>query len=86
MVLRNYSGCLERQVNEAVRITMFDGGMIMNSKSEWNQAPLVRVVPTNGLQEEQYGLLEGAGGKGWARGQIRSRRWQEREGDQRAGY
>ena len=69
-VLRNYSGCLEGQVNEAVRITMFDGDIIMNSKSEGNQAPLVRVVPTNGLQEEQSGLLDATGGRGWARGRA----------------
>ena len=69
-VLRNYYGCLERQVNKAVRITMFDGDMIMKSKSEWNQAPLVRVVPTNGLQEDQSGLLGDTGGRGWTRGRA----------------
>ena len=42
-----------RQVNEAVRIEMSKADCIMNSKSEFHQAPLVRVVPVNGLVEEQ---------------------------------
>ena len=45
--------CLVRQVNEAVRIMISEAGCIMNSKSEFHQAPLVRVVPTTGLLEEQ---------------------------------
>ena len=68
-VLRNYASCMERQVNEAVRITMFKGDMMLNSKSEWQEAPKVRVVPVQGLQEEQTVSLAGAaGGRGWARG------------------
>ena len=43
-----FSGCLERQVNEAVRIGSSKADSIMNSKTEFNQAPLVRVVPVSG--------------------------------------
>ena len=38
----------------------------MNSKAEWHQAPLVRVVPVTGLQEDQVAggdpRQEGGGG------------------------
>ena len=49
----------------------------MNSKSEFHQAPLVRVVPVNGLVEEQGAGVDprqpggggrGAGGRGRGRG------------------
>ena len=40
--------CLVRQVNEAVRIMISEAGRVMNSKSEFHQALLVRVVPTSG--------------------------------------
>ena len=42
-----------RQVNEAVRIEMSTADCVMNSKAEFHQAPLVRVVPVTGLLEEQ---------------------------------
>ena len=47
--------CLELQVNEAVRITGMGADIILNSKTEWPQAPMVRVVPTTGLHDEQIG-------------------------------
>ena len=53
-----FSSCLARQINEAVRIAMSKSDCIMNSKSEFHQAPLVRVIPVMGLVEEQ-----GAGGE-----------------------
>ena len=40
-------------MNEAVRIEMSKADCMMNSKSEFHQAPLIRVVPVAGLQEEQ---------------------------------
>ena len=52
-VLGCFSGCLERQVNEAVRIGSSKADSIMNSKAEFHQAPLVRVVPVVGLEQEQ---------------------------------
>ena len=56
-VIGSFQSCLERQINEAVRITSSQADFIMNSKSEFHQAPIVRVVATNGLQSEQ--------GEGW---------------------
>ena len=65
-VLGVFWSCLSRQVNEAVRIEMSTADCIMNSKAEWHQAPLVRVVPVTGLQEEQVAggdpRQEGGGG------------------------
>ena len=52
VVARFYS-CLVRQVNEAVRTEMSEADCVMNSKAEFHQSPLVRVVPVNGLQQEQ---------------------------------
>ena len=52
-VVGSFHSCLERQINEAVRITSSQADFIMNSKSEFHQAPIVRVVTTNGLQTEQ---------------------------------
>ena len=72
-----FRSCLVRQVNEAVRIEMSTADCVMNSKSEFHQAPLVRVVPLNGLVEEQGvgvdprqpgGGGRGAGGRGRGRG------------------
>ena len=48
-----FQSCLTRQVNEAVRIEMSTADCVMNSKAEFHQAPLVRVVPVTGLLEEQ---------------------------------
>ena len=38
--LRSFSSCLARQINEAVRITSSSATIIMNSKSEFHQAPI----------------------------------------------
>ena len=51
--LGSFQSCLERQVNEAVRIGSSKAECIMNSKAEFHQAPLVRVVTVVGLEEEQ---------------------------------
>ena len=39
-----FFSCLVRQINEAVRKEMSPAQCVMNSKAEWHQAPLVRVV------------------------------------------
>ena len=65
-VLKMHRTPLVRQVNEAVRIIISKAECILNSKSEWHQAPLVRIVPTSGLQEDQgagRGSLQPAGMK-----------------------
>jgi hypothetical protein len=51
--LKNFSSCLQRQVNEAVRITSSKATVIMNSKSEWHQSPIIRVVASSGLHASQ---------------------------------
>ena len=45
--------CLSKQVHEADRILRTDAEIILNSKSEFHHTTLIRVVGTNGLQEEQ---------------------------------
>ena len=57
------SSCLVRQVNEAVRIGISDAECLMNSKSEFHQAPLVRLVATTGLQDEQEERLDAVRGR-----------------------
>ena len=80
-MLRSFKSCLERQVNEAVRIMTTSADIVLNSKSEFRQAPIIRVVPTNGLQEEQEEASRsstrargfpgaGRGGRGLARGRT----------------
>ena len=75
-VLKIHRTALVRQVNEAVRIIISKAECIMNSKTEWHQAPLVRIIPVSGLQEEQgtargslqQGGERGRGGRGRGRG------------------
>ena len=66
-----FNSCLARQVNEAVRIEMSTADCVMNSKAEFHQAPLVRVVPVTGLLEEQEAGADprqpGGGGRGAGR-------------------
>ena len=71
-VLKMQRTLLVRQVNDAVRITISKAEHILNSQSEWHQAPLVRIVSMSGLQEDQgagrESLLqvgERGGGGGW---------------------
>ena len=52
-VLKSFKSCLERQTNEAVRITCSKAEVVLNSKSEFHQAPIRRVVNTAGLQALQ---------------------------------
>ena len=65
-VLRTFKSCLDRQVNEAVRINISKADIVMNSKSEFRQAPVKRVVPA-WPGEEAGGRPGGeAGGRPWA--------------------
>ena len=67
-----FSSALLRQVNEAFIIIIAKAECILNSKSEWHQAPLVRIVPMSGLQEDQGAgrgsLLQGGEKRGRGRG------------------
>ena len=70
--LRGFNSCLQRQVNEAVRITNSKAEVVMNSKSEFHQAPIVRVAVEAGLQlaqgEEEEVVARGRGRGGRGRG------------------
>ena len=48
-----FKSCLERQVNEAVRIASSEADHVLNSRSEFHQAPIIRQVVTRGLLGEQ---------------------------------
>ena len=60
-VLGSFQSAKARQVNEGVRIQRSKADCQMNSKSEFHQHPVVRVVPVRGLQQEQ-GEDRGRGG------------------------
>ena len=52
--LRSFTNALQRQFNEAVRITSTKAEVIvMKSKNEWHQATIVRVVASTGLHGDQ---------------------------------
>ena len=70
-VVGTFQSCLVRQVNEGVRIKR-SKAELMNSKGEFHQHPVVRVVPTRGLQNEPGEVAGGRGGRGQARGAGRS--------------
>ena len=66
-IIQCHTSSLCRQVHEAVRITRTQAEIILNSKSEFHQATLVRVVATTGLQEDQSSAssqVVGAGADG----------------------
>ena len=66
-VIGNFHSCLVRQVNEGVRIKRSKADLI-NSKAEFHQHPVVRVVPKRGLQNEPGELAGGGRGQGQIRG------------------
>ena len=85
VVLRSFRSCMERQIDEAVRISSSQATVLMKSKSEFHQAPMVRVVVTSGLhssQGEEEGYVpirrprggtrgtRGRGGRGQRRGLV----------------
>ena len=51
--LGSFRSCLKRQVNESVRISSSQADILLNSKSEFHQAPLTRLVAFTGLHGEQ---------------------------------
>ena len=67
-VCGRFHSCLVRQVDEAVRIDSSKADCLMNSKTEFHQAPLVRVVPTTGLLDEQEDRVELRERRGRGRG------------------
>ena len=71
-VVGTFQSCLARQVNEGVRIKR-SRAQLMNSKGEFHQHPVVRVVPMRGLNNEPGEMAggRGRGGRGQARGRAR---------------
>ena len=69
-VLQSFHSSMARQVNEGVRIKRSKADCLMNSKSEFHQHPVVRVVPMRGLQQEQ-GEAVAEQGRGRGRGRRR---------------
>ena len=51
--LRSFKSCLTRQVNKPVRIFASKADMLLNSKNEFHQALLSRLVAVTGLQGSQ---------------------------------
>ena len=81
--LRSFRSCLKRQVKEAVSISSSQPDILLNSKSEFHQAPLTRLVAFMGLHgdqgEHQAGqAFPGDGGAG-AEGRARAGRRNEGE-------
>ena len=72
-VLGSFKSCLQRQTNEAVRIVSSEAKYIMNSRSEFHQAPITRVVVSSGLELEQGEETVGMRGRGRGNGGRRSR-------------
>ena len=70
--LGTFSSCLSRQTNEAVRILNSKAQTVMNSKSEFQQAPILRVIIARGLELEQ-GEARGYQ-QGWSQGGRRGGR------------
>ena len=83
-VIKHHPSSLGRQVHEAVRISRTAAEIILNSKSEFHQAPLIRVVATSGLQEEQSRASSQGVGVG-ARSRPAVRRTRGRGRPRRAG-
>ena len=63
VVVGNFHSWSVRQVNERVRIKR-SKAELMNSKAEFHQHPVVRIVPTRGLQNEPGELAGGRRGGG----------------------
>jgi hypothetical protein len=80
-VTGNFIGAEERQINEGAHVTESRANRILNSKSEWNQPPIFRIViETGNSQEVQPGDVTGnrhtremGRGRGRARGRGRGR-------------
>ena len=81
--LKGYKSWLDRQVNEAVRVTSSRADTLLDSKNEFHQTPIIRVVAASGLHGDQGESQEatiasswrgGAQGRGGTRGAGSTRR------------
>ncbi len=71
--LGGFNSCVQRQVNETVRIFSSKVDIVMNSKSEFHQAPIVWVTVATGLELEQGEEKEVARGSWRESGRARDR-------------
>ena len=53
VALNGFKSCLEGEKNEAVRITSSKAELVLNSKTEFHQAPIRRMVTTAEIQAPQ---------------------------------
>ena len=84
--LRSFRYAMVRQVNEGARVRLTKADICMNSKSEFHQPGIVRVVAVRGnVNEEQSGMFprDGRGGKGRGRGGGRGERGLARQAGSR---
>ena len=63
-VVFSHSTCLDRKLDLMVRIGGPKAEVVQNSKLDFHQAPLERLVATTGLLEEQF-LSPQTGGRHW---------------------
>jgi hypothetical protein len=77
-VTERFPGAAVRQIDEGVRVITSRAKIVMNSKTQWHQPPIVRVVTDTGnVREDQPGAAEAGlivgrqrrgGGRGRGRG------------------
>ena len=60
-VVGTFQSCLERQVNEGVRIENSKADICMNSKAEFHQPSIVRVSTVLGNHNDEQTCVGGAG-------------------------
>ena len=57
-VENSFKDPMSRQINEMVRIMNFDG-TLLNSKSEWNAPPIIRIIAENESERKSYSNASG---------------------------
>ena len=91
--LKGYKSCLDRQVNESVRVTSSRAHTLQNSMNEFHETPIIRVVAASGLHGDQGESQEatitsiwrgGGQGRGGTKG-AGSKRGEGRRGQERGG-
>ena len=71
--LKGYRSCLDRQVNESVRVTRSKDHNLLNSKNEFHQTPVIRIIAASGLHGDQGESQEATLTTGWGRGSWQGR-------------
>ena len=61
-VEKSFKDPMTRQINEMVRIKKFQG-TLLNSKSEWNAPPIVRIIAQNESERNPRKLKQNASNK-----------------------